>query len=97
MDGEKTQHINQWLHPYARSLEPSHPGEKGKPINISLGPSFVYGPSKIMHKHRPTNLGFRPASKRTLSDSAALFLSVNHVYYWNFRERENKKHYVKGY
>ena len=27
-----------------------------------------------------TNLGFRPASKRRLSDIAALSLSVNHVY-----------------
>ena len=50
-------------------------------------PSFVYGPSKIMHKRRPTNLGFHPASKRRLADIAALFLSVNHVYYRNFRER----------
>ena len=33
-----------------------------------------------MHKHRPTDLGFRPASKRRLADIAALFLFVNHVY-----------------
>ena len=33
-----------------------------------------------MHKHQPTSLGFRPASKRRLSDIAALSLSVNHVY-----------------
>ena len=50
MDGEKTQHINQWLHPYAHSLEPSHPGEKGKPVNISLGyevlPLYM-GPAKL--------------------------------------------------
>ena len=37
MDGKKTDHINQWLHPYAPSLEPSHPGEEGKLMNISLG------------------------------------------------------------
>ena len=33
-----------------------------------------------MHKRWPTNLGFRPASKRRLLDIAALSLSVNHVY-----------------
>ena len=33
-----------------------------------------------MHKHWPTNLGFRPASKRRLLDIPALSLSVNHVY-----------------
>ena len=33
-----------------------------------------------MHKRWPTNLGFHPASKRRLSDIAALSLSVNHVY-----------------
>ena len=33
-----------------------------------------------MHKHRPTNLGFLPASKRRPLDIAALSLSVNHVY-----------------
>ena len=81
-DGEKTQHINQGLHPHAPSLEPSHPGEEGKLINLSLGYEVlpVPGPRKIIHKHTTTNLGFRPASKR-LSYIAALFLSVNHVYY----------------
>ena len=102
MDGEKTDPINQWLHPYAPSLESSHPRLEGKLINISLGYEVLPlpGPRKIMHKPRSTNLGFRPASKRRLSDTAALSLSVNHVYYWNFRERvrgKNKKHYVKGY
>ena len=40
MDRERTDVINQWLHPYAPSLklkEPSHPGEEEKLINISLG------------------------------------------------------------
>ena len=32
MDGEKTAGINQWLHPYAPSLETSHPGEAEKTI-----------------------------------------------------------------
>ena len=65
------------------SLEPSHPGEKGKLMNISLGYEVLPlpGPRKIMHKHRPTNLGFCPASKRRLLDIAALFLPVNSVYY----------------
>ena len=33
-----------------------------------------------MHKRWPTNLGFRPTSKKRLSDIAALSLFVNHVY-----------------
>ena len=93
MDREKTKLINQWLHPHAPSLEPSLPGEEGKLINISLGFEVLPlpGPRKIMHKRWPTNLGFPPASKRSLSDIAALFLSVNHVYYWNFRERVRER------
>ena len=50
MDGEKTQRINQRLHPYAPSLEPSHPGEEGKLINISLGYKVLplcMGPAKL--------------------------------------------------
>ena len=60
MDREKTHPINQWLHPYAPSLEPLHPVEEEKLINISLGYEVLPlpGPRKIMHKHRPTNLGF---------------------------------------
>ena len=79
---KKTDHINQWLCPYAPSLEPSHPGEEGKLINISLGYEVLPlpGPRKIMHKCWPTNLAFCPTSKRRLSDIAALSLSVNHVY-----------------
>ena len=34
---------------------------------------------------------FHPASKRRLLDIAALSLSVNHVYYWNFRERVRER------
>ena len=81
MDGEKTAGINQWLHPYAPSLETSHPGEAEKLFNISLGYEVLPfpGPRKIMHKRRPTNLGFPPASKRRLWDIAAPFLSVTHV------------------
>ena len=37
VDGGKTHHINQWLHPHTPSLEPSPPGEERKLINISLG------------------------------------------------------------
>ena len=53
MDGEKMDHSNQWLHPYAPSLEPLHPGEEGKLINISLGYEVLRlpGPRKIVHKH----------------------------------------------
>ena len=47
MDGEKTDPVNQWLHPYAPSLEPSHPGEEGKLINISLGLPLCLGPGKL--------------------------------------------------
>ena len=50
MDGEKTQLISQRLHPYAPSLEPSHPGEEGKLINISLGYKVLplcMGPAKL--------------------------------------------------
>ena len=74
LDGEKTDRFNQWLHLYAPSLEPSHPGEEGKLINISLGHEVLPlpGPRKTMHKHLPTNLGFHPASKRRLLDFAAL-------------------------
>ena len=65
MDGEKTGHINQWLNPYAPSLERSHPGEERKLINISLGYEVLPlpGPRKIKHKRWPTNWGFRPISK----------------------------------
>ena len=79
MDGEKTNSINQWLHPYAPSLEPSHPGEEGKLINIYLG-STVPRPREIMHKHQLTNLGFRSASKRRPLYIAWIIYSVNHVY-----------------
>ena len=56
------------------------PWGRGK-TNISLGLPLCLGPGKIKHKRRPTNLGFRPASKTRLSDIAALSLSVYHVYY----------------
>ena len=65
-DGEKTQHINQGLHTHAPpSLEPSHPGEEGKLINISLGYEVLPlpGPWKIIHKH--TNLGFPSCLQKT--------------------------------
>ena len=93
MNGEKTDSINQWLRRYAPSLEHSHPGEEGKIINISLGYDVLPlpGPRKIMRKCHPTNLGFLPASKRTLAHIAALFLPMNHVYYWNFRERVRER------
>ena len=57
-------------------------GGKKKLINTSLGYEVLPlpGPRKIVHTHQPTNLGFRPTSKRRLSDIAALSLSVNHVY-----------------
>ena len=76
MDGEKRDRINQWLHAYAPSLEPSQAGEKGNLINISLGYEVLSlpGPRKIMHKRMPTNLGFRPASKRRLLYIAAFSL-----------------------
>ena len=82
MDGEKTDHINLWLHPYTPSLEPSHPGEKGELINISLGYEVLplcIGPTKLC-VNISQQMCFRPASKRRLSDIAALSLSVNHVY-----------------
>ena len=47
MEEEKTDRINQWLHPYAPSLEPSHPGEQGKLINISLGLPLCLDPGKL--------------------------------------------------
>ena len=75
--------INQCLHPHAPSLEPSHPGEEGKLINISVGYEVLplcMGPAKLcINVCRQT--GFCPASKRRLADIAALFLSVTHVYY----------------
>ena len=54
MDGEKTNPINQWLHPYAPSLEPSHPGEEGKLINISLNSNTLATSSEeLTHWKRP--------------------------------------------
>ena len=47
-----------------------------------------------MHKHWPTNLGFHPASKRRLSDVAALSLSVNHVYTTETLGKEQKTLYT---
>ena len=38
---------DEWLHPYAPSLEPSHPGEEGKLINISLGLPLCQGPGEL--------------------------------------------------
>ena len=89
MDGEKTNSINQLLHPYAPSLKPSHPGEEGKLINIYLV-SIVPRPREIMHKHQLTILGFRCASKRIPSYIAWIIYSVNHVYTTETLGKEQK-------
>ena len=93
MDGEKTQRINQWLHPYAPFLEPSHRGEEGKLINISLGYEVIplcMGPGKLCINVGRQTWAFVLPPKEDFWTLLPL-LSVNHVYYWNFRERVRER------
>ena len=73
--------------PHAPSLEPSHPGEEGKLINISLGYEVLplcLGPGKLCINVSRQTWAFILPPKEDLRTLLGIFtvlsLSVNHVY-----------------